>query len=396
MRGTNFHSPFPSTGKGRDRGDSGITCRDALPCGTPTFVLPRGGGGNPRKKRPNWWSPYHHLFFTVLSSIGFILFFFTAHVSAEQFDSLNVSYASVTGSRIPLWIAKDAGLFQKYGLHVNLIVIAAGNAAIGALAGGDVEILGAPGTTTMVSAAKGLPVAIIGTFGPAAWKLAAHPSIKSIQDLRGKTVGISRPGTTIEFATRRALLKLGFTPGKDINLLATGLAESNKRVMIMHQGKIDATLVSPDNLFEAEQKGLKLSILADLKELGIYTTASDLSARRDFLKNQHGQARSFMMAYCEASWLGKANKNVALASFRKQMRENDPVRLEVLYKNYVTDTLPLKPYPMEEVIQTEIENLTPTVPELRGKKAADFIDKTVLAELERDGFFLTLSNRYGK
>jgi hypothetical protein len=91
----------------------------------------------------------------------------------QPLENLNVSYASVTGSRIPLWIAKDAGLFEKYGLNVNLIVIAAGSAAIGALAGGDVEILGAPGSTTMVSAARGLPFAIIGTFGPSAWKLAA-------------------------------------------------------------------------------------------------------------------------------------------------------------------------------------------------------------------------------
>ncbi|HWX77415.1 MAG TPA: ABC transporter substrate-binding protein [Candidatus Acidoferrales bacterium] len=317
-------------------------------------------------------------------------------LSAQQLEPLNVSYASVTGSRIPLWIAKDAGLFEKYGLHVNLIVIAAGNAAIGALANGDVEILGAPGTTTVVSAAKGLPFAIIGTFGPGAWKLAAHPSIRSVQELRGKTVGISRPGTTIEFATKRALVKLGFTPGKDINILATGLAESNKRLMIMYQGKIDATLVSPDNLFEAEQKNLKLSLLADLKELGIYTSASDLSARRDFLKNQRRRARGFLMAYCEAIWLGKANKGVALASFRKQMHENDPDRLETLYRNYVIEALPLKPYPMEEVIQTDIENLTTTVPELRGKRAADFVDKTIFLELEQEGFFTTLSSRYGK
>jgi ABC-type nitrate/sulfonate/bicarbonate transport system substrate-binding protein len=315
---------------------------------------------------------------------------------AQQLEPLNVSYASVTGSRIPLWIAKDAGLFEKYGLHVNLIVIAAGNAAIGALASGDVEILGAPGTTTIVSAAKGLPFAIIGTFGPGAWKLAAHPSIRSVQQLRGKTVGISRPGTTIEFATKRALVKLGFTPGKDINILATGLAESNKRLMVMYQGKIDATLVSPDNLFEAEQKNLKLSLLADLKELGIYTSASDLSARRDFLKSQRRRARGFLMAYCEAIWLGKANKSAALASFRKQMRENDPARLETLYQNYVIDALPLKPYPMEEVIQTDIENLTSTVPELRGKRAADFVDKTIFLELEQEGFFTTLSSRYAK
>ena len=78
------------------------------------------------------------------------------------------------------------------------------------------------------------------------------------------------------------------------------------------------------------------------------------------------------------------------------MRENDPRRLEVLYKNYVVDALPLKPFPMEEVIQTEIENLTPTVPELRGKRAAEFVDKTILTELEREGFFTSLNSRYGK
>ncbi len=315
---------------------------------------------------------------------------------AQQLEMLNVSYASVTGSRIPLWIAKDAGLFEKYGLNVNLVVIAAGNAAIGALAGGDVEVLGAPGTTTLVSAANGLPVAIIGTFGPGAWKLVAHPGIASAHELRGKTVGISRLGTGIEFATRRALLKLGLVPGKDVNILATGLAESNKRIMVMLQGKIDATLVSPDNVYEAETKGWKLSTLADLNDLGIYTSASDLSSRRDFLKNQRRRARAFMMAYCEAIWLGKSDKSVAVASFRKQMREHESRRLEVLYKNYVVDGLPLKPYPMEEVIQTEIENLTPTVPELRGKRAGDFVDKSTLSEIESEGFFSLLSAKYGK
>jgi len=315
---------------------------------------------------------------------------------AQQLETLNVSYASVTGSRIPLWVAKDAGVFERFGLNVNLVIIAAGTAAIGALMGGDVEILGAPGSTTMVSAAKGLPLAIIGTFGPGTWKLIAHPSITSAAELRGKTVGISRLGTTIEFATRRALVKLGLTPGKDVQILATGLGESNKRILTIMQGKIDATLVSPDNLIEAEQKNIKLSVLADLRDLGIYTSVSDLSAKRDFLKNQRQRARNFMMAYCEAIWLAKANKSVVLGSFRKHLREQDPHRLETLYRNYISEGLPLKPYPMEEVIQSEMESLTPTVPEFRGKSAVDFIDKSILADLEREGFFTKLAVKYGK
>jgi ABC-type nitrate/sulfonate/bicarbonate transport system substrate-binding protein len=328
--------------------------------------------------------------------IGVTALISTGSVRAQPLETLNVSYASVTGSRIPLWIAKDTGLFEKYGLHVNLVVIAAGNAAIGALAGGDVEILGAPGSTSMLSAARGMPVAIIGTFGPGSWMLAAHPSITHVQGLRGKTVGVSRPATTIDFATRRALVKLGLTPGKDVNILATGLAESNKRIMVMHQGKIDATLVSADNIDEAESKGVKLSLLADLKDLGIYTTASDLSAKRDFLKNQRQRARGFMKAFCEAMYVGRANKGAAVASFRKHMRENDPRRLEVLYKNYVSALFLAKPYPMEEVIQGEIENLTATVPEMRGKTVADFIDKSILSDLEAEGFFTQLTRKYGK
>jgi len=110
-------------------------------------------------------SCFGHLPYAIL--LAFALVSAAASPSlAQQLETLNVSYASVTGSRIPLWIAKDAGLFEKNGLNVNLVVIAAGTAAIGALASGDVEILGAPGSTTMVSAAKGLPIAIIGTFGP--------------------------------------------------------------------------------------------------------------------------------------------------------------------------------------------------------------------------------------
>src|SRR5437763_13901809 len=92
----------------------------------------------------------------------------SSHAFAQQLDTLNASYASVTGSRIPLWIPKDAGLFEKYGLNVNLVVIAAGTPAIGALASGDVEIRGPPGPTTKASAPGGLAPVIIVTLGPSA------------------------------------------------------------------------------------------------------------------------------------------------------------------------------------------------------------------------------------
>ena len=327
--------------------------------------------------------------------IGLVLLLGTCAVGAQEktgkfLDLLNVSYASVTGSRIPLWIAKEAGLFEKYGLDARLVIIAAGNTAISALVTGDVQIIAAPGTTSMVSAARGLPVVIIGTFGPGAWKLVAHPSITTVKELKGKTIGVSRTGTTIDFATRRALSKLGLIPGKDVHILSTGLAESNKRILIMLQGRIDATLATPDNIHEIESKGLKTTILADLRALGIHTSTSDLSTTRDFIRNQRSRLRAFLMAFSEAIWLGRTQREIALKVFRKYMREDEPRRLEALYKNYIEDMVPAKPYPMEQVIQTEIENLSPTMPELQGKRPADFVDDTILKELEGEGFFARL------
>src|SRR5262249_21668977 len=93
----------------------------------------------------------------------------------QPLETLKASYASVTGSRIPLWIAKDAGLFEKQGLHVNLVVIAAGNAAIGALPGGGVGILSAPGSTQAASPGRGPPVAVLRRSGPRAWEISAPP-----------------------------------------------------------------------------------------------------------------------------------------------------------------------------------------------------------------------------
>lgn len=308
----------------------------------------------------------------------------------KKLQPLHVSYASVTGSRAPLWIAKEAGLFEKYGLDVRLVVIPAGNTAISALVAGDVQIIAAPGSTSMVSAARGLPVVIVATFGPGAWKLVAHPSITTVKELRGKTVGVSRTGTTIDFATRRALATLGLMPGKDVQLVNTGLAESNKRILVMLQGRMDATLATPDNIHEIESKGLKVSVLADLRALGIHTSTSDLSTTKDFIRNQRSRLRAFLMAFGEAIWLGKSQKEVAVRVFRKYMREDEPRRLEALYRNYIVDMIPAKPYPMEEVVQAEIENLSPAMPELQGKRPADFVDASILRELDNDGFFSRL------
>jgi NitT/TauT family transport system substrate-binding protein len=320
-----------------------------------------------------------------------ILFAAVGWSQEKKLETLNVSYVSVSASRAPLWIAKDLGLYEKYGLDVRLVVIRGTQLPITALVSGDIQIIAAPATGSMVAAARGLPVVVIGTFGPSTFRLVSQPSITSISELKGKTIGISQPTNTDDFTVRRLLLKFGLVPGKDVNILGTGLTESGKRMALMLQGgRFEATLATPDTIYDLESRGGKVRELADTVELGIHTSISDLSTTRDFIKNHRKKLQAFLMAFSEAIWIGKTNKDVALKIFRKYMRTDDPKRLEMMYNNYMMKQIPAKPYPMEEAILSDIENLSTIVPEFKGKKTSDFMESSVLKEIDSQGFFTRL------
>jgi NitT/TauT family transport system substrate-binding protein len=330
-------------------------------------------------------------FARLLLSAATISFAAVGWSQEKKLETLNVSYVSVSASRAPLWIAKDLGLYEKYGLDVRLVVIRGTQLPITALVSGDIQIIAAPATGSMVAAARGLPVVVIGTFGPSTFRLVSQPSITSISELKGKTIGISQPTNTDDFTVRRLLLKFGLMPGKDVNILGTGLTESGKRMALMLQGgRFEATLATPDTIYDLESRGGKVRELADTVELGIHTSISDLSTTRDFIKNHRKKLQAFLMAFSEAIWIGKTNKDVALKIFRKYMRTDDPKRLEMMYNNYMMKQIPAKPYPMEEAILSDIENLSTIVPEFKGKKTSDFMEASVLKEIDSQGFFTRL------
>jgi NitT/TauT family transport system substrate-binding protein len=323
----------------------------------------------------------------------FLLLSRVSYAQEKKLDPFTISYASVSGTRGPLWIAQDLGLFEKYGLDVNLIYIASGVTSVNALLGGSVDIIAASGSSAVGAAARGAPLVIIASLGHIAYKLVANPSITSIQALKGKIIGSSRIGAGTDYALKRLLPKLGLTPGKDVQLIPTGISESDRRLVLMLQGKIDATLATDDNLLQLGARGAKLSVLADLYENGVYTTGSDIATSRQLLKERPQQLKAFIMALTEGTAYGRAHKEYASRIYRKYLKIEDPKLLDSLHKNYLLGTIPMKPYPREEAIQSDIEDLSYTYPYLKGKKASEFLDLTLLKSLEDEGFFKRL---YGK
>jgi ABC-type nitrate/sulfonate/bicarbonate transport system substrate-binding protein len=321
----------------------------------------------------------------VISALVFLM------ACASKVDSqvvpIKIAYATTSGIRLPLWIAQEAKLYEKYGLDAKLINIPSGNTAISALVSGEVDIVSGSGSASIVAAGRGLPVVIVGSFGSTIYKLVANPGVT---DLRGKVVGTSRIGSTTDFALRRTLSRLGLTPDKDVKILATGIGEADKRILLMLQGRMDGTIGSPESILAAERQAkVKLEILADLEDMKIYNTVGDLSTRAELLKNRRDLLRGFFMASGEAIALGKKNKPLVLKIIGNQMKVTDRKRLEVIYDASL-GKMPSKPYAREEAVQLELESIAFTDPAFKNKKPADFMDSSIVAELDRKGFFAQL------
>jgi len=318
---------------------------------------------------------------------------FARHMWAQEskLERLVVSYAGITGGRGPLWIAKELRLFEKHGLDARLVHITAGTTSINALIAGDVDMAITTSSAAIAAAARGAPVTIIATNGSPAYKLVAHPAVTSAAQLKGKVVGSSQLGSGADFALRKLLPKLGLTPGQDVTILPTGLSESHKRILLIFQGRIDATLGTFENVLQLELSGQKVSVLADLKEMGVYVSGTDISATNQFLRSYPHRAKAFLKAFSEAIWTGIYNKEIVDHVFRKYLKIENAKLLDAMHRSYfVAGNIPHKPYPQPEVIQSDLEYLSLANPALKGKKPADLTDTTLLREIESEGFFARL------
>ena len=306
-------------------------------------------------------------------------------------ERLVVSYAGMSGLRGPLWIAKEMRLFEKYGLDAKLVQITAGATSINSLIAGDVDMVVTTSSAAIAAALRGAPVTIIATGGAPPYKLVAHPSVTSALQLKGKVVGSSQLGSGADFALRKLLPKLGLTPGKDVTILPTGLSEPKPRMLLIFQGRIDATLGTVDTILQFELNGQKLSVLADLREMGVYVSGSDIATTREFLKNYPHRAKAFLKAFSEAIWIGMYNKEILYRVYRKYLKVENAKLLESMHKShFLSGTIPLKPYPQVEAIQSDIEYLSVSNPALKEQKPADLTDTTLLREIESEGFFAKL------
>ena len=160
-----------------------------------------------------------------LGTLCLLIAFFLGAISAAAQDNrrLRAAYTSFSGNMTPLWAARDGGYFKKYGLDIDLISMPSGNEGMNALIAGELEFLAIAGSTTASAAIGGAEVvALATTIDHLVASLVVVPSIQRPEDLKGKSVGISRFGTSIDTAARMAIQHFKMEPIKDVSIVQIG------------------------------------------------------------------------------------------------------------------------------------------------------------------------------
>jgi NitT/TauT family transport system substrate-binding protein len=138
-------------------------------------------------------------------------------------DSLPIGYTAITGIKAGLWVAEEAGIFEKYNIQPHLILITSGSKMVQAMLGGDLPLAGAAGNAAVDATLAGADIVMIGALAKVpAFYIMALPEIKSIEDLRGKSVAVTRFGSSTDFTMRYLLRKHGMNPERDVTMVQTG------------------------------------------------------------------------------------------------------------------------------------------------------------------------------
>ena len=169
-------------------------------------------------------------------------------VHAQERKTLRVVFTGLAwNSELPFRVALARGFFKSQGLDILPIFVRGGPAALAALSSGEVEFAEIGGAQAIMrSRARGLDVAIIGAISNAvAYQLVGSKSTRSLEDLKGKVVGVTGAGAFSDFATRTFLRRKGIDPDKDVLLRAIG--GSNLRVGALEKGLVAAAPFAPED-----------------------------------------------------------------------------------------------------------------------------------------------------
>ena len=290
--------------------------------------------------------------------------------------------------KLPLWLARDAGLFEKNGLNITLKELNSSEELMQSLQKREGQISAATANGLVSGIGDGFDLVFVANTGYSVVKLLAQPSITRPEELKGKKIGTGEVNSSQDRITRQALQRLGLNPERDVTLVPMG-GRSIRRLNALLKGEIDATTSNEDNLFDLERRGEmgKVRVLADNESLKLFIGGGvDFAVARPLLSNARSAVKGFIQALCEAIALARQDRAQADRIYGRYLNVKDPALLDFMYRTYVQTAIPQRPFPKIENVVLGVEEFA-AKPGLKGKSPKDLVDATIIKDLENDGFF---------
>lgn len=308
--------------------------------------------------------------------------------SAAQGKLLSAYISDSPSASVPAWIAKETGIYKKFGLDIDLVFIDGSTRGIQSLLAGDLSFTEAVGTSAINGRIAGGDIAIVnGVVTTLPYYVIGKPIIKSREDLKGRTAAVHILGTAADFALRLALKQVGI-PYNQINAITVGGGPA--RISSVIAGQTDFTIVSDAEKIQGERNGLKVVIdMAALKVPFLYTCTV---TTRQLIREQPSAVQRMVEAMAEGIHFFKTRKEESIKIMSKYTRGPSRVILEGAYSAYsqlfVEDT-----YPSVEGLRNTLEVQSSWDPKAAKAKAEEFIDLRFVDQLRTSGFIEKLYGR---
>ena len=311
--------------------------------------------------------------FRFVSPFGALVLFFVIFlphgVLAQLQPRVTVAYSAISPIFAGVWMAKEIGAFEKQGLKSDLVYISSGSITVQAMVGGNLDMSIAASNAVVSSILHGAPLIAVGSItNRPAMSLFVQPEIARPEQLQGKTLAITRHGSSTHFLTLFTLEKLGL----------------QDKVKIQPMGgtrEVDAAIRSGmvAGAVRSMKPGPKTRMLVDLPDLGIPFSMDLIAVKRDFYKNSPRTVESMLKAYIEGVAALRTRKDFAYKVLGKYMLGASD-SLDEAYE-YAVKYLDRQAKVDPAVIQTVLnwENKGDT-------SVSEFFDNTVVDRIQKEGF----------
>jgi NitT/TauT family transport system substrate-binding protein len=298
-------------------------------------------------------------------------------------ERLKIAYSSADASNVVWFTALDGGMYRKHGLDVELIFIQSSTMSVSTLVSGDIQVANSSGGAVANAVVAGASLVMTACYiNTLPYELIVQESVKSAEDLRGKSVGISRVGSASDVAARALIRGLGLEPVKDVPILQVG--GPSERAAAFRTGKIVGFPSPPGTIHLA--KGMPHRVMistADFKKRFDFPYICSTTTK-NYLASHRETMRKLTMALIEATHFLKTRKQDTMKLIAKYTRQNNPQFLESSWSANAKlhDRVPLV---TREGTEVQIKEAVARKPGL-ALRVEDIVDDSIVRELEKSGF----------